>query len=433
MSRAAPRRRAEKPRRVRRGRDQAPIAPASPAVGPVVRRVSDEPAPAPAAATPVVAQPDPKAAPAPTAAPAVAAPPATAAASPDTPATPAGDGDTGQPSARAAAWRDRLTRLRRSRVPQVAWWLTVLTGTALLVCGVVPVGPSWLGGAGSVAVVTAYTWALAARTGGRPAVFGTLALVVGVLVLLLDDDRGRTGAAVMTCAVAAVLAVMTTVPAKRFREAARECTIAVAVASVGALATVGFAPALTVVRFQYVTLGLALVGAFLLVHRLGAGFHGLGRRGLLATVGGGAVLLAFVGYAELLRTYGPSDLVATLLDGVRWSRENLGAFPRPLETVLGVPALAWGCHMRARRRQGWWVCAFGAAGTASVANALTDPSVALLESGLSVLYGLVLGLVLGYAVIRVDLRLTGSRGRRARRDEQDSAERPEPARSRALL
>jgi hypothetical protein len=301
------------------------------------------------------------------------------------------------------------------------------------VCGVVPVGPSWLGGAGSVAVVTAYTWALAARTGGRPVVFGALALALGVLVLLLDDDRGRTGAAVMTCAIAAVLAVMTTVPAKRFREAARECTIAVVVASVGALATVGFAPALTVVRFQYVTLGLALVGAFLLVHRLGAGFHGLGRRGLLATVGGGAVLLAFVGYAELLRTYGPSDLVATLLDGVRWCRENLGAFPRPLETVLGVPALAWGCHMRARRRQGWWVCAFGAAGTASVANALTDPSVALLESGLSVLYGLVLGLVLGYAVIRVDLRLTGSRGRRARRDEQDSAERPEPARSRALL
>jgi hypothetical protein len=327
----------------------------------------------------------------------------------------------------------RLQGLRRSRAPQVAWWVTVLTGTALLVCGVVPVGPSWLGGAGSVAVVTAYTWALAVRTGGRPAVFGGLALAVGVLVLLVDDDRGRTGAAVMTCAIAAVLAVMTTVPAKRFREAARECAIAVAVASVGALATVGFSPALTVVRFQYVTLGLSLVGAFLLVHRLGAGFHGLGRRGLLATVGGGAVLLAFVGYAELLRTYGPGDVVGTLLDGVRWSRENLGAFPRPLETVLGVPALAWGCHMRARRRQGWWVCAFGAAGTVSVANALTDPSVALLESGLSVLYGLVLGLAIGYAVIRIDLRLTGSRGRRARIDEQDSAERPEPRRTRALL
>src|SRR3954452_12070226 len=41
-----------------------------------------------------------------------------------------------------------------------------------------------------------------------------------------------------------------------------------------------------------------------------------------------------------------------------WSRNHLGAFPRPIEAVLGVPALAWGCHMRARRRQGWWLCAF---------------------------------------------------------------------------
>lgn len=431
MSRAAPRRRAEKPRRVRRGRDRAAVAPASPAVGPVVRRVGDDPGPAPARATadPVRSAPAPAAARTPSPAPAAPRPPAD-----DHPGGPVKEPDRPPASTtRTTAWRDRLTRLRRSRAPHVAWWLTVLTGTALLVCGVVPVGPSWLGGAGSVAVVTAYTWALAARTGGRPVVFGALALVVGVVVLLLDDDRGRTGAAVMTCAISAVLAVMATVPAKRFREAARECTLAVAVATVGALATVGFSPALTVARFQYVTLGLSLVGAFLLVHRLGAGFHGLGRRGLLATVGGGAVLLAFVGYAELLRTYGPGDLVTTLLDSVRWCRENLGAFPRPLETVLGVPALAWGCHMRARRRQGWWVCAFGAAGTASVANALTDPSVALLESGLSVLYGLVLGLALGYAVIRADLRLTGSRGRRARRDEQDSAERPEPARSRALL
>ncbi|MEC9052024.1 MAG: hypothetical protein VX747_06160, partial [Actinomycetota bacterium] len=78
-------------------------------------------------------------------------------------------------------------------------------------------------------------------------------------------------------------------------------------------------------------------------------------------------------------------------------------------------------------------CAFGAAGTVSIANALVDPSVALLESGLSVGYGLLIGLVIGYVVIRVDLALTGSRGRRARRDEQASAVRPEPRRTAALL
>ena len=334
---------------------------------------------------------------------------------------------------RTMDWRRRADALAASRVPQVLWWLVFLAGTGCLAAGVVPAGPAWLGGVGSVAVATTYAWALAARSGGRPVVFGGLALLLGVVVLLVDDDRASSGAAVATCVLSAVLAVMVTVPARRFREAARECVVAVLVASVGALATVGFEPTVTVVRFQYVTLGLALAGAFLLVHRLGAGLHGLGRRGLIAAVVGGAVLLVFVGYAELLRTYGPGSLVQTLLDGVRWCRENLGAFPRPLETVLGVPALAWGCHMRARRRQGWWVCAFGAAGTVSIANALADPAVSLAEGGLSVLYGLLLGLVIGYAVIRIDLALTGPRGRRARRDEQAAAVRPEPRRTAALL
>ena len=102
-----------------------------------------------------------------------------------------------------------------------------------------------------------------------------------------------------------------------------------------------------------------------------------------------------------------------------WSRDNLGAFPRPIETVLGVPALAWGCHMRARRRQGWWVCAFGVAATAPVAQALLNPrDHACSRAGSRSLYGVVVGLVIGFVVIRVDLALTGPRGRRARRAEE---------------
>lgn len=348
-------------------------------------------------------------------------------------ATAAADADAGADAGADAAPRTRWERLAASPLPVVLWLLVVAGGTAALVAGVVPVGPTWLGGAGSVAVAAAYAWALAARSGGRPLVFGGLVLLLGVAVLWLDDDRARTGAAAMTCVLAAVLAVMLTVPARRFVHAARECLLAVTVSAVGALATVGLEPTLTVVRFEYATLGLALVGSALLVHRLGAGLHGLGRRGLVAVLGGGAVLLLTVAYAELLRRYGPGDLVTELLDVVRWSRDTLGAFPRPLETFLGVPALAWGCHMRARRRQGWWVCAFGAAGTVSVANSLANPGVALLESGLSVGYGLVVGLLLGYLLVRLDLALTGSRGRRARRAEAEGAERPEPRRTEALL
>lgn len=318
-------------------------------------------------------------------------------------------------------------------MPIVLWVLVVLGGLGALGACVTDVGPGWLCGAGSVAIVTAYSWALAARTGGRPVVVGLLALVLGVLVVVSDDDRLRTGAAVLTCVVAAVLAVMATVPAVRYVEAVREVVIAMLVASIGALAVVGFEPVVTVARFEYVTLGLALLGAFAAVYRLGAGLHGLGRRGIATVLIGSVVLALTLAYAELLRRYGTPGLVDSLLDGVAWSRANLGAFPRPLETVLGVPALAWGTHMRARRRQGWWVCAFGVAATTPVANALVNPSVSLEETVLAVAYGVVVGLLIGLVVIRLDLAFTGSSGRRGRRAEEATALRPEPTRTRPLL
>ncbi|MGZ6753435.1 MAG: hypothetical protein ACXVEJ_08215 [Nocardioides sp.] len=327
----------------------------------------------------------------------------------------------------------RAERVRRSRAPFTLWALVVLGGLAALVAAMVPIGPDWLDGAGAVAVASSYSWALASRTGGRPVVFGGLALLLGVLVLVSDERALRTGAAAMTCVVSAVLAVTATVPAVRFVQAAREVVVALAIASVGALATVGFEPVLTLVRFEYATLGLALLGAFGVVFRLGAGLHGLGRRGMLVVLVGSVLLAVTLAYAELLRRYGPPGLVTGLLDGVHWSRDHLGAFPRPIETVLGVPALTWGVHMRARRRQGWWLCAFGVAATAPVAQALLNPAISLLECGLSVVYGMVGGLLIGFAVIRVDLAVTGPRGSGARRAEEATAVRPEPARTRPLL
>lgn len=326
--------------------------------------------------------------------------------------------------------RDRVSQ---SRALVALGALTVLGGLACLVLAMVPVGPDWLDGAGSVAVVTAYTWALAARTGGRPLVFGGLALGLGVLALAWDQAELRVGAAVLTCAVTAVFAVMATVPAVHYLQAVRECLVALLLAAIGALAVVGFEPTISVVRFEYVTLALALLGAFGVVYRLGAGLHGLGRRGVLTVLVGGLLVVVSLLYAEMLRRYGTTGLVESLLDAVRWSRDTLGAFPRPIMTILGVPALAYGCHMRARRRQGWWVCAFGATATVATANALANPAISFLEAGLSVTYGLVLGLVLGYAVVRLDLALTGSRGRGRRVAEAARAVRPEPPRTAALL
>lgn len=327
----------------------------------------------------------------------------------------------------------RIGEFGASRSPFLIWMALLGLGVVMLACAMVPIGPEWLDAAGAVVVATAYAWALAARTGGRPLVFGILTLIVGVTALVSDQDVLLTGAAVATSALAAVLGVMLTVPAAGFLSAARECVIALLCAGVGALAAIGFEPAIQKERFEYVGLGLAFAGVIVLVYRLGAGFHGLGRRGFIAVAIGGGVLAISLLYAELLRRYGSTGFVDDLLDLVRWSRDTLGAFPRPIEALLGVPALVYGCHIRARRRQGWWVCAFGVAATAPTATALANPAVTFTEATLSVVYGAVIGLLIGWVLIRLDLALTGNRGRRSRNAEQAAAVRPEPTRFAPLL
>ncbi len=302
----------------------------------------------------------------------------------------------------------------------------------LLVAQLVGFGADWWSAAGAVAVSATFSWALAARTGGRPLVFGALALLVGLGAVTLDLPWLSTGAAVITAVIGAVLAVMATVPARRFRQAAREALLALGIGATGALAAIGFEPPIDVQRWEYVTLALAQALAQVLVYRHGAGLHGMGRRGALMVLGGGALLIGSIAYAELVRRYGSPALEQGIRDVVRWSYDHLGAFPRPLQSVLGFPALVWGCHQRARRRQGWWVCAFGVTATISPAQLLADPRFTLTEIGLVELYSLVLGLLLGYVLIRIDLRLTGSRGTGARRAEVETAIRPEPPRFASL-
>lgn len=309
----------------------------------------------------------------------------------------------------------------------------VAVGMVALVVAALGVGPDHLGDAGAVVVSAALTWVLATRVGGRPALWLLLSLVLGVAAVASDQDVLRSGAAVLSAAVGAVLAVMTTVPAVRFVVAVREVLIAMGVAVIGGVAAVGFAPVVSLARFEYTTLVVSLGLALALVYRLGAGLHGLGRRGLAMVLGGGLVLGAALGYAELVRRYGAPSLIDSGVDAVRWAQDRLGAFPRPLQALLGIPALAWGCHQRARRRQGWWATAFGVAATVPVAHLLVDPAVSLGEAALTELYTLLVGLAVAYAVIRLDLALTGSRGRRGRRAEQEAAIRPEPPRTQALL
>ncbi len=315
----------------------------------------------------------------------------------------------------------------------LALGLLMVTAGLVLLTGVwLDQVPAELSLAGSVLIATAYVGALAARTGARPLPLAATALVVTSAVGFVDSEPLRTGTAVLTTVVAAVLAVMVTEPSVRTLHAVREVVIAMSVAAIGGMAALGFSPLLSQTRYEYVTLALALVTALAFVFRLGAGFHGLGRRGLVIVLVGSAVVAVSLAYTELLRRYGSEGMLEQAATALGWTRDVFGAAPRPLEVLLGIPALMWGAHMRARRRQGWWVCAFGVAATTPVGHGLVNPAYSMGEALLMQGYSLALGMLIGYAVIRADLVLTGSRGRRARRAEEAAALRPEPPRYRPL-
>lgn len=309
---------------------------------------------------------------------------------------------------------------------------TLVVGVGLLVLRSLEIGPEWLGSLGATLVCAGYAWALAARLDGRPAVAALAALGLGGVVTVVGSEVLRGGAAVLATVLSGVLAVVVTVPATHYLKAVREVLFAVAVASLGAVAVVGFDPAMDRTRYVYLSLALGMAGMLLIVFRLGAGLAGLGRRGLVVLVGGCLLMLLTAGYFDLIKSYGSGSLTQFMIDVVAWFRDSLGAFPRLMICIVGVPALAWGVHMRARRRQGWWVCAFGVAGTMAVAQMFTNPTKTFEESLLSSGYGVLLGLVIGYVLVRIDLAVTGTRGSRSRRDEEAAAVRPEPGRTHAL-
>ena len=330
---------------------------------------------------------------------------------------------------------DRRPALKRAG--QILWVVVLVAATAgvvaVRVSGDVPDLVRQISGA---ALSTALALGLAVRTGGRPIWAMLLTAAVAITALVTDWEPLLAGAAVGTGVLAATLGVMATVPAATFGRAIREALVATAIGWIGAFGVVAYGTRarldVDLVRFGYAVLGLSLIGAIALVYRLGAGLHGLGRRGYL--VAGGAVLmLAFaLAYSEAIAQWGSRDLVGTIDDFRDSTKQLLHAVPHPIMALLGYPALVWGVFMRARRRQGWWVCAFGVAATAPSATRLVAQAVDPTSVVLGALYSVLAGVAIGYVVIRGEQSLTGTHGRRARRDEEAEAHRPEPARSEPL-
>lgn len=268
---------------------------------------------------------------------------------------------------------------------------------------------------------------LSARIGAHVLLGATLALIVGVGAVLTQWPPLLGGAAFGTGVLAACLGVLATRPAMTFRGVVFEVVVALLVATVGGLGVVGFSVGIDTERFAYGVLSLAFLATVAMVYRLGGGLYGLGGRGLILGAGALALLVVVLVYTAALTRYGSPELVLRVDAAQDWTREYLGGVPHPVEVLVGIPALAWGVSMRARRRQGWWVCAFGTAATAHVVSDLLGGGTAL-SSTLAALYGLVLGLLLGFAVIRLERVLTG----RSSRAEKDVVQREEPGRMRPL-
>lgn len=326
-------------------------------------------------------------------------------------------------------------RAAERRTPAgLAWGAAVLLAAAALVVDRFQPLPVQVasGVAGLLGVLLVL--GLVVRTGGRPALPVLLAAAWVVAAVVTGQPLLLGGAAVGVGIAGATLAVMGTAPAARFREAIREVVLACIVATVAGLGVAAFGRAggVAVDRFTYLVLAAALLGCFVLVHRLGAGFHGLGRRGYAVAAGATALLAIALAYSAAVGRWGSPALIGSLGDVRTFVRAHAGAVPHPIETLLGVPALCWGTFMRARRRQGWWVCAFGAAVTAPATTRFLLTDVSVRATVLGAVYSLVLGLALGFLVVRVEQRLTGSRGRRARRDEEAGADRAEPGRLQPL-
>jgi hypothetical protein len=314
----------------------------------------------------------------------------------------------------------------------LAAWLAATAAAATSVIGPID-PPEWLAETGGAALMVLFAMGLTRRCGGRVWLWALLTAGFATAVLVVQSRTLFSSAAVLVAILGGVLAVMATRPAETFGQVLREYVVALLVSISAALAVAGLNAPVASDRFNLVVLGVSLLVAIGLVWQLGAGLHGMGRRGFIMIVGGAVLIAGLLVYSRFLREYGSEALVDRIDDTVAWMNDRLGGVPRPVEVLVGFPVLIWGVSTRATRRQGWWMCAFAALGTATVATSLAAPTVQPEYAGWSLLYSALLGLVLGLLVRRIDFLFTGGGGRRARRgDGVEEQRRPEPGRTEPL-
>lgn len=280
------------------------------------------------------------------------------------------------------------------------------------------------------------TWAvivvLARRCGGRTLLIAAFAALVLAAVTTFPEDWALAGAAVTAASAHGLLAVLITRPAAVVRAVA-ELVISASVGIGGAFVVMAYDVTLRPFRFRLLVVMLVLALALVVAYRLGRGVASLGRRGFVLIIGGALLLVVSVAYAQAIRQWGSPELVARLVDSKAWIEDRLGAVPRPIEAFVGFPALLWGVVIRDRRRQGWWMCAFGALGAASIATSFVQPRIDLGEALLASGYDVVIGAVLGLLIVVADRLIGGPGGRRIQTQGRAGERRSEAPRFEPLL
>lgn len=311
----------------------------------------------------------------------------------------------------------------------ILWSVAWVAGTAMSVTAIVDIGaPSWLARPGGALLGLVFIIGLTHRCGAQMRLWAPLGALLLIAALVTQFQGLITAAALVTAITGAMFAVMVTRPAANGWLVVREFFVA-AVVSATAMVGVGALNA----QAQNQLFGLVVILAALalclgMIWNLGANLHGLSRRELGILIGVAAAIILLIVYGSVVRRYGSEALIEFLNDAVVWMRSTIAGVPRPAEVFIGFPALAIGVAMRARRREGWWVTAFGVVATGSVSSALISPNAYPSYITLSSLYSAVLGLLIGLVVRHLVLRESGARAARS----FQTLSRQEPARREPL-
>jgi hypothetical protein len=252
------------------------------------------------------------------------------------------------------------------------------------------------------------------------------------VVVEFPESWSLAGASVAAACTFGLLGMVVTRPARGVHVVG-ELLVSSVVGLAGAAVLAGFVVDVRPYRERVIVMTLVLVVGLALAWRLGDGLGTLGRQGAVLTVVALLALVTAVAYAAAVRNWGSADFLTSVTDAQNQVRHYLGAVPRLAETLIGFPALVWGVTLRRRHQHGWWLCAFGALGPAGLATGFASPDTSTRDALIATGNGLVIGVVLGAALIGIDRILTGSPGRRTATPDAAAAESSEHPRLAPLL